>query len=93
MLLFGLWGIATACVFWSAMIKATVTGASSAEQGRAFGILEGGRKFVDMASAALLLAIFAFRGGDDAAPLRNYPDSCRIHSGFGSSRLDSHERC
>ena len=66
-LLFGLWGIATACVFWSAMIKATRNWASSAEQGRAFGILEGGRKFVDMASAALLLAIFAFRGGDDAA--------------------------
>lgn len=67
MLLFGLWGIATACVFWSAMIKATRNWGSSAEQGRAFGILEGGRKFVDMASATLLLSIFAFRGGDDAA--------------------------
>jgi nitrate/nitrite transporter NarK len=66
-LLFGLWGIATACVFWSAMIKATRNWGSSAEQGRAFGILEGGRKIVDMASATLLLSIFAFRGGDDAA--------------------------
>ncbi len=66
-LLFGLWGIATACVFWSAMIKATRNWGSTDEQGRAFGILEGGRKLVDMASAALLLAIFAFRGGDDAA--------------------------
>ena len=32
-LLFGLWGIATACVFWSAMIKATVTGPPALNKG------------------------------------------------------------
>ena len=66
-LLYGVWGISTACVFWSAMIKATRNWASKEEQGRAFGILEGGRNFVDMVTATIFLAIFAFRGGDDAA--------------------------
>jgi sugar phosphate permease len=66
-LLYGTWGIATACVFWSAMIKATRNWASREEQGRAFGILEGGRSFVDMTTATIFLAIFAWRGADDAA--------------------------
>ena len=66
-LLHGVWGLATACVFWSALIKATRSWAPKEEQGRAFGILEGGRNFVDMVSATILLIIFAWRGGDDAA--------------------------
>jgi sugar phosphate permease len=66
-LLYGGWGLATACVFWSALIKATRSWAPREEQGRAFGILEGGRNFVDMASATILLIMFAWRGGDDAA--------------------------
>ncbi len=66
-LLYGVWGIATACIFWSAMIKATRKLAASEEQGRAFGILEGGRNSVDMVTATIFLAIFAFRGGDGSA--------------------------
>ncbi len=71
LLLYGLWGFAAAGVFWSAMIKATRIWASSKEQGRAFGILEGGRNIADMVSATILLAIFAWRGGDDAALSEN----------------------
>jgi len=66
-LLHGLWGIATGCIFWSALIKATRNWASEKEQGRAFGILEGGRNFVDMVIATVMLSVFAFRGGSDAA--------------------------
>jgi len=66
-LLFGLWGITTSFIFWSAMIKATRNLASEKEQGRAFGILEGGRNSVDMVIGAILLAVFAYRGADDAA--------------------------
>ncbi len=66
-LLYGVWGLATACVFWSALIKATRNWGSKKEQGRAFGILEGGRNFVDMTSATILVFIFAWRGGGDAA--------------------------
>jgi MFS family permease len=65
--LFGMWGVTTACIFWSALIKATRNCGSEEEQGRVFGFLEGGRNFVDMITATILLAIFAFAGGDDQA--------------------------
>jgi len=66
-LLHGLWGLTTGCIFWSALIKATRTWASRQDQGRAFGILEGGRNFSDMVIATVMLSVFAFRGGSDAA--------------------------
>ena len=65
--LYGFWGLATACVFWSALIKATRDWGSKNEQGRAFGFLEGGRNFVDMVSATIVLVIFAWRGAGDTA--------------------------
>jgi sugar phosphate permease len=65
--LFGFWGVSTAFVFWSAMIKATRNWGGKDEQGRAFGALEGGRNFTDLATATVFLAIFAYRGSDDAA--------------------------
>ncbi len=71
LLLYGIWGLATALVFWSAMIKATRHWARKEEQGRAYGILEGGRNITDLAAATILLSIFAFRGGDDAALSEN----------------------
>jgi sugar phosphate permease len=66
-LLHGLWGVTTGCIFWSALIKATRNWASEKEQGRAFGILEGGRNFVDMVFATIMLSVFAFSGAGDAA--------------------------
>jgi len=71
LVLYGFWGVSTAFVFWSAMIKATRNWGGKDEQGRAFGALEGGRNFSDLASATVLLAIFAYRGGDDAALSEN----------------------
>lgn len=67
LLIYGFWGVTTACIFWSALIKATRHWATEAEQGRAFGILEGGRNASDMVFGAMLLALFAYRGGGDAA--------------------------
>jgi nitrate/nitrite transporter NarK len=67
LVLFGFWGMSTAFVFWSAMIKATRNWGGKDEQGRAFGALEGGRNFSDLATATIFLAIFAYRGSDDAA--------------------------
>lgn len=66
-LLHGVWGLATGCIFWSALIKATRTWASRRRQGRAFGILEGGRNFTDMVIATILIFVFAIRGSNDAA--------------------------
>ena len=65
--LHGLWGVSTGCVFWAALIKATRNWASEEEQGRAFGFLEGGRNLSDMVIATVTLAVFAYRGGSDAA--------------------------
>jgi len=67
LLLHALWGITSGCIFWSAMIKATRNWGSEKEQGRAFGILEGGRNFTDVVIATIMLSLFAFRGGGDAA--------------------------
>ncbi len=67
LILHGIWGLATGCIFWSAMIKATRTWASRQRQGRAFGILEGGRNFTDMVIATIMLSVFAWRGGTDTA--------------------------
>jgi len=71
MVLYGIWGITTACIFWSALIKATRNWGSKEEQGRAFGLLEGGRSLTDMVGTAIVLMIFAFSGGDDAALSEN----------------------
>jgi nitrate/nitrite transporter NarK len=49
------------------MIKATRDWAPSEEQGRAFGILEGGRGVVEVIPFTVLLAVFAWLGSSDAA--------------------------
>jgi sugar phosphate permease len=67
LLLHALWGITTGCIFWSAMIKATREWGARNEQGRAFGILEGGRNFTDMVVGTVALFVFAYRGGTDSA--------------------------
>ncbi|MCA9685522.1 MAG: hypothetical protein KC457_25310, partial [Myxococcales bacterium] len=42
-LLYGLWGMSTILLFWAAMIRATRVWGGAATQGRAFGLLDGGR--------------------------------------------------
>ncbi len=66
-ILHGIWGISTACIFWSALIKTTRNWGSEDEQGRTFGILEGGRNLTELVLTTAILALFAFRGGDSAA--------------------------
>ncbi len=61
-LIHGFWGGAISLVFWGAMIKATRNWAPAEEQGRAFGILEGGRGISEMLSSSLFLAVFAYLG-------------------------------
>lgn len=56
-LIHGFWGGCVSLVFWGAMIKATRAWAPAEEQGRAFGILEGGRGVSEVLSSTLFLAI------------------------------------
>ncbi len=66
-LLFAYWGVTTILFFWSAMIKITRDVASHQNQGKAFGLLDGGRGLVaaTMASVAVLLIIQFFPGAID----------------------------
>jgi len=55
--LFGFWGISTILLFWAALIRATREWGGGDKQGRAFGVLDGGRGLFAavLASAAVLL--------------------------------------
>lgn len=61
------WGVCISMVFWGAMIKATRNWAPPEEQGRAFGILEGGRGIFEVLSSSIFLAIFAWLGSNATA--------------------------
>jgi sugar phosphate permease len=57
-----LWGVCTILTFWSALIKAIRALGRSEDQGRTFGLLEGGRGATEAAIAALALVAFASMG-------------------------------
>lgn len=61
------WGASISLVFWSALIKATRNWAPHTEQGRAFGLLEGGRGITEASSSSIFLALFVWLGKDDLA--------------------------
>jgi sugar phosphate permease len=58
-----LWGITSILTFWGALIKATRAWGGPDEQGRAFGILEGGRGIVEFVLAASTVLLFGALGG------------------------------
>jgi hypothetical protein len=61
------WGLAAGLTFWAALLKGVKMLAAANEQGRFFGILDGGR-LVEAVLASIALAIFAFhvQQGDEA---------------------------
>ncbi|MCP4884956.1 MAG: MFS transporter [Flavobacteriales bacterium] len=71
LVLYGLWGVSAALIFWAAMIKATRNWGGRDEQGKAFGILEGGRNLNDAVSASLFLIVFAWMGSNSEALATN----------------------
>lgn len=58
------WGVAGGLTFWSAMLRAVKLLASEREQGRFFGILDGGRGLTEAVLASLAIAIFAHYASD-----------------------------
>ena len=58
-LLYGFWGLTTILLFWAALIRATREWGGMAGQGRAYGILDGGRGLVTALVASISVAIFA----------------------------------
>lgn len=70
-LIFGGWGLTTGLTFWAAVIKRVNMIAGPDEQGRFFGLLDGGRGLVEALLATIAITLFAYvtqaRGGTDAA--------------------------
>ena len=61
-ILFGYWGMTTIFLFWAAMIKATRLWGGETSQGKAFGILDGGRGLVGALFASMgifILSVFS----------------------------------
>ncbi len=58
-LLYGYWGVTTILLFWAAVLKATREWGGDLSQGKAFGILDGGRGLVAAAFAVLAVAVLA----------------------------------
>lgn len=55
---FGFWGISTILTFWAALIKAARMWGGAGQQGRAFGILDGGRALLGAVIGTAALALF-----------------------------------
>ncbi len=58
--LYGYWGVTTILLFWAALIRATREWGGAFEQGRAFGILDGGRGLVAAGFASLAVIVFGW---------------------------------
>jgi sugar phosphate permease len=73
-MIFAGWGLATGLTFWAALIKATAMLAHRDEQGRFFGILEGGRGLVEAILASIAVGLFSYwtsgNGESPASALR-----------------------
>jgi len=69
--LFGFWGVSTILLFWAALIRATRDWGGADEQGRAYGILDGGRGLVAalLVSAAVVLFQLFFPDDPSTATL------------------------
>lgn len=59
LIIFAGWGIVTGLTFWAALIKAVAVLAPHDEQGRFFGILDGGRGLVEAILASIAIWWFA----------------------------------
>ncbi len=70
--LYGYWGITTILLFWAALIRATREWGGAVAQGRAFGLLDGGRGLVAAVLASVAVAVLAhtMTGTDSHADLR-----------------------
>ena len=54
------WGVTTGLTFWASMIKSVSLIAQAHDQGRFFGLLDGGRGLVEAILASIALVIFAY---------------------------------
>ncbi|MDR1966647.1 MAG: MFS transporter [Synergistaceae bacterium] len=60
--IYALWGVTSLLTFWPALLKTVRQQANAAEQGRAYGIFEGGRGVVNALHLAVATSIFGIIG-------------------------------
>ncbi|PRX31362.1 sugar phosphate permease [Paraburkholderia sp. BL18I3N2] len=60
MMIFGGWGLSTGLTFWAAVIKRVTMIAGAHEQGRFFGLLDGGRGLIEAMLATVAITLFAW---------------------------------
>lgn len=71
-IVFGYWGITTILLFWSAMIRATREWGGKLAQGRAFGILDGGRGLLGAGAATVAVLFLSAWMPDDLEIVSSY---------------------
>ncbi len=59
-LIFGYWGITTVLLLWAAMIRATREWGGEFAQGKAFGLLDGGRGLASAGAASMAVILLAY---------------------------------
>ncbi|MGB7395636.1 MAG: MFS transporter [Pricia sp.] len=76
-ILYGYWGFTTIFLFWAPMIKATRVWGGSTSQGKAFGLLDGGRGLTGFLFGLLGVVIFSLFVSEniDAASLADRKDA------------------
>ncbi|MEO2012372.1 MAG: MFS transporter [Pirellulaceae bacterium] len=64
-ILYAIWGVTTILPFWAALIRATREWGGTEQQGKAFGILDGGRGLLAASIATVAWCVFRFYPGAD----------------------------
>jgi len=64
------WGVSSILLFWAGLLRATREWGGEAAQGRAYGLLDGGRGLVAALFSTLAVMAFAALGGDDDPAVR-----------------------
>jgi hypothetical protein len=75
--LYGYWGVTTILLFWAALIRSTREWGGMLAQGRAFGLLDGGRGLVAAGLASLAVLLMGLLTDDPAAPDATRTDAMR----------------
>jgi MFS transporter, GlpU family, inner membrane protein len=80
LLLWGFYGITTIMLFWAALIRATRDWGGHDEQGRAYGLLDGGRGILaaGLASVGVMMFSLAFPEGYSAATFAEKEAALRL---------------
>ena len=78
--IFAFFGVTTILLFWAALIRATRDWGGATEQGRAYGILDGGRGLLaaGLASVGVMIFSLSFPDGYDAASMADKTEALRL---------------